>query len=166
MVKHTEVVDKNTPPPVYGGRLGGGPHTARNKCTQKRAENLRANLTEAEQALWKILRRDQLGIRFRRQHPIGPYIVDFACLTHLLIIEIDGGKHAEKIAYDTQRTHFLEKAGFCVLRFWNNEVLQNPEGVYSVIMEILQQSPTPALPRKQGREKCAPLQRKSKKVMP
>ena len=155
MVKPKKVADKNTPPPVYGGRLGGGPHTARDRGAQKHARALRQNVTDAEKALWTLLRRKQMGARFRRQYPVGPYIADFACLKPPMIVEVDGGQHAVDIARDEKRTRFLHAAGFRVLRFWNNEILQNPEGVYSVIMETLMQAPSPTLPRKQGREKDA-----------
>ena len=96
----------------------------------KTARFLRKNLTEAEQKLWSRLRRKQLhGFRFRRQRPIGPYIVDFVCLEASLIIEVDGGQHAEQISKDEVRTRFLEKEGFRVIRFWNNDVLANTDGV-------------------------------------
>ncbi len=108
----------------------------------KTARLLRKNLTEAEQRLWSRLRRNQLhGYRFRRQRPIGPYIVDFVCLEASRIIEVDGGQHAEQIAKDKVRTRFLEKEGFRVIRFWNNDVLANTDGVVKSILHDLQNSP-------------------------
>ena len=81
------------------------------------------------------------GYRFRRQRPIGTFIVDFACLKASLIIEVDGRQHAEQIAKDEARTRFLEKEGFRVVRFWNYDVLANTEGVLEAILHDLQNSP-------------------------
>src|SRR6516164_9275940 len=92
-----------------------------------RARDLRQNMTEAERALWYGLRRGQLGWRFRRQHPIPPYIVDFACLEAKLVVEADGGQHAD--SRDQQRDAYLRRQGRRILRFWNNDVLQNRAGV-------------------------------------
>ena len=87
-------------------------------------------MTDAERALWGVLRSRQLqGFKFRRQHPIGKFVVDFVCLERKLILELDGGHHAEQIEADAERTAFLESLGFRVLRFWNNEVLTELEGV-------------------------------------
>ncbi len=104
-----------------------------------RARELRKAMTDAERRLWGRLRNEQLGARFRRQAPIGPYIVDFACFAQRLVIECDGGQHAEaeQAAHDRERTAFLQGAGFRVLRFWNNEILGNLEGVVERIMESL-----------------------------
>ena len=108
----------------------------------KTTRHLRKNPTDAEQKLWSCLRRKQLhGYRFRRQRPIGPYIVDFVCLEVSLIIEVDGGQHAEQIEKDEARTSFLEKEGFRVIRFWNNDVLVNTDGVLDVILQDLQYTP-------------------------
>jgi very-short-patch-repair endonuclease len=98
-----------------------------------RARQLRRDSTEAEKTLWRHLRARQLnGAKFRRQHRIGPYIVDFVCLELHLIIELDGGQHA----FDTPaRTNFLVSEGYRILRFWNNEVLANPEGVHHTISQ-------------------------------
>lgn len=105
------------------------------------ARYLRSNPTDAERKLWSPLRRKQLhGHRFRRQRPIGPYVVDFVCLEASLIIEVDGGQHAEQLAKDEARTRFLEKQGFRVVRFWNNEVLANSTEVLEVIMQTLHDS--------------------------
>ena len=104
----------------------------------ERARELRKNLTDAERKLWKYLRRKQIeGHRFRRQVPIGPYYVDFLCLERRLVIEVDGGQHADRQAEDAKRTAWLESQGFRVLRCWNNEVLQNFEGVVEAILLAL-----------------------------
>ena len=105
-----------------------------------RARKLRREATDAEKLLWRKLRARQVcGAKFRRQVPIGPYIVDFVCFEHRLIVEIDGGQHNEPRgrAYDIQRTRWLESQGFRVLRFWNNEVLGNLEGVLTRIVQAL-----------------------------
>jgi very-short-patch-repair endonuclease len=89
-------------------------------------KKLRENATDAERKLWHLLRRKQVaGLRFRRQYPLGPYIVDFVCLPARLIIEVDGGQHADHVERDTMRTAWLESQGFRVIRFWNNEVLSS-----------------------------------------
>jgi very-short-patch-repair endonuclease len=94
------------------------------------ARTLRRNLTDAEQRLWSRLRHRQIdGCRFRRQVPLGPHVVDFACLAARLVIEVDGGQHAWRIEKDAARTSWLQANGFHVLRFWNNEVLGNLDGV-------------------------------------
>ena len=89
-------------------------------------------MTDAERKVWSVLRGKETGFSFRRQHQIGQYIVDFVCLERQLVIECDGGQHTEDA--DRERTQFLEKEGFKVLRFWNNDILQNIEGVYEAIM--------------------------------
>jgi very-short-patch-repair endonuclease len=103
-----------------------------------RARQLRSNPTEAEKRLWSKLRLKQIdGNRFRRQVPIGRYVVDFVCFDRCLIIEVDGGQHDSRIVQDDARTAWLQREGFRVLRFWNNEVLGNIEGVYDVIVAHL-----------------------------
>jgi len=98
------------------------------------ARRLRKNMTDAEKHLWRYLRHEQIeGCKFRRQNPIGPYIVDFISFDAMLIIELDGGQHAENIEADQQRTQFLNSRGFKVIRFWNNQVLQETEAVLEVI---------------------------------
>ena len=102
--------------------------------TLTHAKRLRRNMTDAELLLWSRLRRHQLhGLMFRHQTSIGHYIVDFACLTIKLIIEVDGGQHNINKAADDRRTRWLEARGYRVMRFWNNEVLQNLDGVLEVI---------------------------------
>jgi len=100
------------------------------------AKSLRANATDAERILWSILCRKQLAaLRFRRQQPIGPYVVDFFCPSAKLIVELDGGQHGrdETAAYDENRTRFLESKGYRVLRFWNGEVAKERDSVAEAI---------------------------------
>jgi very-short-patch-repair endonuclease len=102
--------------------------------TTRRARELRKNATDAELKLWAHLRLRQIGgFKFRRQHPIGQYIVDFICMGKKLIIEVDGGQHDKFKFYDAKRDRWLENKGFKVLRFWNNEVLQDIE----IVMEVI-----------------------------
>ena len=108
----------------------------------ERARALRGNLTDAERRLWNHLRRKQIdGHRFRRQVPIGPYIADFVCLDAKLVIEVDGGQHNDNAHNDARRTALIEAQGFRVLRFWNNDVLGNTEGVLEVIRQSLADPP-------------------------
>ena len=105
--------------------------------TVKRAKELRRNMTEAEKLLWSRIRRDQIdGLPFRKQVPVGGYIPDFACLAIKLVIEVDGGQHDARKAEDDARTAVLEARGYRVLRFWNNEVLGNIDGVLQVIVDV------------------------------
>ncbi len=106
----------------------------------ERTQKLRKQLTDAERHLWDKLRRHQLnGYRFRRQVPIGRYVVDFACLPERLIIEVDGGQHSERQDADARRTEWLESQNFRVLRFWNNEVFGNIEGVIETIASAIEE---------------------------
>ncbi|MGH2637880.1 MAG: endonuclease domain-containing protein [Rhabdochlamydiaceae bacterium] len=118
------------------------------------ARNLRHVQTDAEAQLWRHLRNRQLGgFKFRRQYWIGNYIVDFVCVEHSLIVEIDGGQHAHEViaSQDQARTAFLEKQGFRVLRFWNNEVLGNTQSVLESILSVLQNiTPHPPLSPQRG----------------
>lgn len=99
---------------------------------RKHVKALRANPTDAERVLWSKLRRKQVGtLRFRRQFPIGPYIVDFVCLQANLVVEIDGGHHGGE--NDVIRSAWLNERGYKVLRFWNNDVLSNIDGVVQTI---------------------------------
>lgn len=98
------------------------------------ARRLRRDATHAEALLWSRLRNRRLGgYKFRRQHPIGRYVVDFVCIEQRLVIEVDGGQHAAEGAEDARRTAWLETRGFRVLRFWNNEVLANLKAVLTAI---------------------------------
>lgn len=100
------------------------------------SRNLRKNQTDAEKLLWRSLQGKQLeGLRFRRQHPIGRYIVDFVCLNKRLVLELDGGQHGEEQEElkDFERDQWLKAEGYQVLRFWNNEVFTNIDGVLETI---------------------------------
>jgi len=110
-----------------------------------RARALRKNLTDAEKLLWRHLRDRQLdGCKFRRQHPIGKFIVDFVCVEKKLVIEVDGGQHATKVEADLQRSEYLRKKGYSTLRFWNNEVLQKTESVLeAVLLSLSEDTPSP-----------------------
>jgi very-short-patch-repair endonuclease len=103
----------------------------------RKAKELRQNTTDAERRLWAVLRDRRLrGYKFRRQHPIGKFIVDFACTKHRLVIEADGGQHDERMS-DARRTAWLESQGWRVIRFWNNDILANTEGVMSAVLQAL-----------------------------
>ena len=105
------------------------------------ARSLRKNQTDAERILWSHLRRRQLaGFKFRRQHQVGLYICEFACVEALVVVELDGGQHAENLDYDLRRDRFLRSAGFRVLRFWNNDVQSNIDGVVDVIARALSEA--------------------------
>ena len=102
------------------------------------ARRLRRDQTEEEKQLWRALRAGRFaGFKFRRQHPIAGYIVDFVCLQESLIVELDGGQHIEQEEKDSKRTHALETAGYRVLRFWNNDVLTNSRAVLDAIYREL-----------------------------
>lgn len=104
----------------------------------RRARRLRTEATDAERHLWNRLRAQQIdGQRFRRQVPIGPYIADLVCLKGRLIIELDGSQHANDVARDSERTAWLASQGFRVLRFWDNEVLMETDGVVDWIHAAL-----------------------------
>jgi very-short-patch-repair endonuclease len=103
---------------------------------REKARQLRANATDPEMRLWRHLRRSPLlGSHFRRQVPIGPYVADFACMAARLIIEVDGSQHGDTAikARDDSRTRWLEREGYRVLRFWNNELSENIKGVLEAI---------------------------------
>ena len=108
--------------------------------TTERARTLRKNMTKQERILWQFLRKKSIyGLKFRRQYPIGNYIVDFICNAKKLIIEIDGGQHNEdkNIIYDNERTKYLETKGYKVIRFWNHDIDNNIESVYREILKHL-----------------------------
>jgi very-short-patch-repair endonuclease len=100
------------------------------------ARDLRRDMTEVERVLWHQLRQGQLGWRFRRQHPIPPYVVDFACIEARLVVECDGGQHAREGEHEA-RDQRLRRQGWRVLRFWNNDILENRAGVLEVIATAL-----------------------------
>jgi len=102
----------------------------------KNARELRKNATDCERLLWLHLRAGRLqGFKFKRQQPLGNYIVDFVCFQTRLIVEADGGQHNEQIEYDTRRDNWLRSQGFNVLRFWNNDILANTEAVLATILK-------------------------------
>jgi very-short-patch-repair endonuclease len=113
-----------------------------------RARQLRNNLTDAERRLWSALRGRQLAdVKFRRQAPIGPYIVDFVSFQCKLIIELDGGQHTEQVQYDGQRTEWLHSQGFQVLRFWNHQVFEDLDAILELIWrKVKDRSPLPNPP--------------------
>jgi very-short-patch-repair endonuclease len=125
-------------------RLG----TLRISSSARSAKELRANMTDAEQRLWYYLRACRFhGRKFRRQVPLGHYVVDFLCEEARIIVEIDGGQHAEGIERDARRTEWLEARGYAVIRFWNHDVLANTEGVLATL--------SPALSQGRGRTRSA-----------
>ena len=120
----------------------------------KLQQTLRNKMSEAERSLWHVLRGRQIcGLKFRRQHPFGDYILDFVCLENKLIVEVDGGQHGQQKRYDENRTQILNAAGFRVLRFWDNEVLREIESVKDkiwLVVQELQPHPPPNLPLEEG----------------
>jgi very-short-patch-repair endonuclease len=122
----------------------------------KLQRTLRKSMSDAEQTLWNVLRGRQVsGLKFRRQHPFGDYILDFVCLENNLVIEVDGGQHGQQTGYDENRSQELQAAGFRVLRFWNNEVLKEIESVKEkiwLVVQELQSHPPPNLPLEEGGE--------------
>jgi len=125
-----------------------------------RARALRKNPTEAERALWNHLRFWQVdGYKFRRQQPLGKYIVDFVCLEKSLIVEVDGGHHADQIEYDSERDAWLQAQGFSILRFWNNDILQNISSVTEAILNNLKSTPFLSPSPQGGRSRSKKLRR-------
>ena len=118
---------------------------------------LRKRPTDAEQLLWRYLRMKQMeGLKFRRQQPIDNYIVDFVCFENRIIIEVDGGQHAAESNKDRERDSYLRQFGFKVLRFWNNDVLQNTNEVLEIIREnCLSHPPLNPLPSRAGKKSRA-----------
>jgi very-short-patch-repair endonuclease len=103
-----------------------------------RARQLRRAATDAERHLWRHLRHKNLAThKFRRQYPIGRYIVDFVCVPAMLVVEIDGGQHVDAAQYDATRTQVMEARGYRVLRFWNDDVLLRTDVVLEVIWREL-----------------------------
>jgi very-short-patch-repair endonuclease len=100
----------------------------------ERARQLRRSMTDAERIIWRALRETRPDIKIRRQHPVGRYVVDFAIPARKLAIEIDGGQHALSVPADNARTRNLSKHGYRVIRFWNNDVIENTEGVLTTIL--------------------------------
>jgi very-short-patch-repair endonuclease len=115
-------------------------HRTISSFRREKARQLRANATAPEMRLWRHLRRfPTLGTHFRRQVPIGPYVADFACMAARLVIEVDGSQHGDAAieARDETRTLWLEREGYRVLRFWNNELTENMQGVLEAIQAAL-----------------------------
>jgi very-short-patch-repair endonuclease len=153
---------QSAPSPASRGKAGMG---AREQV--KRARELRKTPTDAERKLWHYIRDKQIeGFRFRRQRPIGNYIVDFICLEAKLVVELDGGQHAEQQQYDAKRTDYLVAEGLLVWRYWNNEVMQNIEDVLEDIRAKLTQRTsqrTPSQPSPQeGKEPTVPVEKVAK----
>jgi very-short-patch-repair endonuclease len=130
------------------GRLAGAelpikiiamPKYRSNPKTMHKAGQLRKEPTPAETKLWSRIRNDQLGVNFRRQHAIGRYIADFCSPKARLIIELDGSQHLEQQEYDNERTKYLNSLGYKVMRFWNNEVMNNIDGVILAILQTLEE---------------------------
>jgi adenine-specific DNA-methyltransferase len=120
----------------------------------QRGRELRAEMTDAEIHLWMRLRRNQMGGHyFRRQVPIGPYIVDFVSVKARLIVEVDGSQHFDAVKRDEQRTARLQARGYRLLRFWNNDVLQRTDSVLQTIRTSLLEAPTLPSPASGGGEK-------------
>ncbi len=123
---------------------------------------MRRRPTDAEGVLWRKLRDRQLGgVKFRRQHPVGPYIVDFYCPERSLVVEVDGGQHVENQEADERRTKELEKLGYHVLRYWNHEVLKLTEAVLEKILqeiEIPHPNPLPSRERESGKSNSSDTQ--------
>ena len=131
---------------------------SQSRTLSPRAKRLRRDETDAERKLWMRLRDRQVnGAKFRRQQPIGRYIVDFFCPESRLVIELDGGHHADQVEADMRRTDFLTKSGYRVLRFWDNDVLAATEAVMQKIAEELKHpSPQPSPSRGEGVAKRPP----------
>ena len=130
--------NKLTPPP---GGEGLETRMADKPMLITRARSMRREPSRAEAAVWELVRANQLGAKFRRQHPVEGYIADFACVEARLVVELDGGQHLEAI--DAIRTACLEVRGYHVLRFWNNDVLTQIEAVLAMIHQVLASRPHP-----------------------
>ncbi len=100
------------------------------------ARKMRSEPTEVERIIWRLLRAKRLaGFKFKRQVPVGPYIVDFVCFHRRLVVELDGSQHADN-PYDEVRDRWFESQGFRVVRFWNSQVIENPEGIADMILRV------------------------------
>jgi adenine-specific DNA-methyltransferase len=138
------VAREAAPSPPKGERVG--------VRGRDKARELRRSETDAERKLWLCLRDRQLGgHKFRRQHPIGRYVADFACIECGLIVELDGGQHGEQREHDARRSKSLAAYGFTVIRFWDNDVLTQTNAVLEAILSELENCPSPhPSPRKRG----------------
>ena len=127
--------------------MGACMHNQATPNAQINARVLRRGMTDSERKLWSRLRMQQLGVKFRRQHPLGNYVADFACLDPKLIVELDGSQHADQADYDAHREQFFRSQGFVVLRFASNEPFSDLEGLLTVIADSLQGcGPPPSQP--------------------
>ncbi|MEP3439547.1 MAG: endonuclease domain-containing protein [Hoeflea sp.] len=114
------------------------PHSKVPPHLRRNARRMRCAMTEAELKLWNELRAHRLmGLGFRRQVPIGRFIADFACPEHKLIVEVDGSQHAENLTHDQARTNYLERRGWKVVRFWNDDVLSDIDNVCTHILRLV-----------------------------
>jgi very-short-patch-repair endonuclease len=126
-----------------------------------RARRLRNASTDAERRLWNQLKgRRFLDVKFRRQYPVGPYVVDFVCCELGLVVELDGGQHGETERYDARRTIALERRGYRVIRFWNNEVMRRVDDVLDELRRVvawrqLEMTPPQPSPAEQGRGRAS-----------
>jgi very-short-patch-repair endonuclease len=128
-------------PLPLGERLGEGDVT-REDYDSTRARELQRNGGRAEQKIWELLRSRRIsGAKFRRQHPIGPYFADVACIARKLVIEVDGDHHAFQLEADARSTAVMAREGWKVVRFWANQVVQNPEGTWAEIEIVLNGRP-------------------------
>jgi len=157
------------PPPLQRGRAREGVLSTMRKAkrtdtAKKAAKRLRGQPTDAETKLWYRLRRKQIdGLRFRRQSPVGPYVVDFLCADAKLVVEVDGGQHTWRADEDAKRTMCLESQGYRVIRFWNNEVNENIDGVLESILQAALTTPPPQpSPSEEGEGVAA--ERRSKEI--
>jgi very-short-patch-repair endonuclease len=142
------IITKVIPPPFSYFENGGGARRAEggrmsrplrsNPKTMHRAIELRKESTPAEAKLWDYIRNDQPSVNFRRQHAIGNYIPDFVCIQKKLIIELDGSRHLEQKEYDDERTKYFESLGYRVIRFWNNQIMNDINGVIKAIQFALE----------------------------
>lgn len=116
------------------------------------AREMRKKMPDAEQLLWHLLRNRRVaGAKFRRQHPVGRYILDFYCVEKRLAIELDGSQHSEQVDYDQKRDTYLNLQGIHVLRFWNNQMLLETEAVLeSIYLNLMKNNPSPASGRGVG----------------
>ncbi|SKA27224.1 Very-short-patch-repair endonuclease [Enhydrobacter aerosaccus] len=137
------------PLPREGERTGEG---AAEEDAITRARSLRRDGSRAERICWELLRDRRLGAKFRRQHPIGSFFADFACLERRLVVEIDGEQHAFQVEADARRTAAMERDGWRVLRFWATEVMAGREGIAAEIARALSVPLTQPLPPKGGEE--------------
>lgn len=129
--------------------------------TVTRARTLRKNATEAEKRMWRALRETFPAAKWRRQVPIGPYFADFFNFSAKLVIEVDGGQHGEAASYDARRTDFLRQQGLTVLRFWNNDVLTNTQGVLETISLSLRERERATQSRKGEGDQTPALNRRT-----